>query len=137
MVRRAPAPRISPRSLICPRLEVQRSQRHRPFFRPVDTIAAGGPYLPVWLQQKLFGGLLRLINGDPRRLGLQKPDHKLFETPPPSTMLIHHLQDGNIADEPGIARTEGSTVHFTDGTSDDFDLILLATGYVHKVPVAQ
>ena len=108
------------------------------FGRPVDTIAAGGPHLPVWLQQKLFGALLRLLNGDPRRLGLQKPDHKLFETHPAiNSMLIHHLQHGDITARPGIARTDGRTVHFTDGTSDDFDLILLATGYVHKVPVAQ
>ncbi|MER5935780.1 NAD(P)/FAD-dependent oxidoreductase [Streptomyces sp. NPDC001928] len=108
------------------------------FGRPVDTIAAGGPHLPMWLEQKLFGGLLRLLNGDPRRLGLQKPDHKLFETHPAlNSLLIHHLQHGDITARPGIARTEGRTVHFTDGTSDEFDLILLATGYVHKVPVAQ
>ncbi|MER6129574.1 NAD(P)/FAD-dependent oxidoreductase [Streptomyces sp. NPDC001795] len=108
------------------------------FGRPVDTIAAHGPHLPMWLQQKLFGAILRLINGDPRRLGLQKPDHKLFETHPAiNSMLIHHLQHGDIAARPGIAHADGRTVHFTDGTSDDFDLILLATGYVHKVPVAQ
>ncbi|KND40525.1 MULTISPECIES: flavin-containing monooxygenase [Streptomyces] len=108
------------------------------FGRPVDTIAAGGPHLPMWLQQKLFGGLLRLLNGDPRRLGLQQPDHKLFETHPAlNSLLIHHLQHGDITARPGIARTEGRTVHFTDGSSDDFDLILLATGYVHTVPVAQ
>lgn len=108
------------------------------FGRPVDTIAAGGPHLPMWLEQKLFGILLRLVNGDPRRLGLQKPDHKLFETHPAlNSMLIHHLQHGDITARPGIARTDGRTVHFTDGTSDDFDLILLATGYVHKVPAVQ
>ncbi|WEH13344.1 NAD(P)/FAD-dependent oxidoreductase [Streptomyces sp. VNUA24] len=108
------------------------------FGRPVDTIAAGGPHLPMWLQQKLFGGLLRLLNGDPRRLGLQKPDHKLFETHPAlNSQLIHHLQHGDITARPGIAHTEGRTVRFTDGTSDEFDLILLATGYVHRVPVAQ
>ncbi|CBG75703.1 flavin-binding monooxygenase-like protein [Streptomyces scabiei 87.22] len=108
------------------------------FGRPVDTIAAGGPHLPMWLQQKLFGGLLRLLNGDPRRLGLQKPDHKLFETHPAlNSQLIHHLQHGDITARPGIADTEGRTVRFTDGTSDEFDLVLLATGYVHRVPVAQ
>jgi hypothetical protein len=108
------------------------------FGRPVDTIAAGGPHLPVWLQQMLFGALLRLLNGDPRRLGLQKPDHKLFQTHPAiNSMLLHHLQHGDITAKPGLARTEGRTVDFTDGTSDDFDLILLATGYVHKVPAAQ
>ncbi|MFI2352960.1 flavin-containing monooxygenase [Streptomyces sp. NPDC019443] len=108
------------------------------FGRPVDTIAVGGPHLPMWLEQWLFGATLRLVNGDPRRLGLQKPDHKLFETHPAiNSMLIHHLQHGDITARPGIARTEGRTVHFTDGSSDDFDLILLATGYIHKVPAAQ
>lgn len=108
------------------------------FGRPVDTIAENGPQLPMWLEQRVFGALLRLINGDPRRLGLQKPDHRLFETHPAvNSLLIHHLQHGDITAKPGIARTQGRTVHFTDGSSDDFDLILLATGYVHKVPVAQ
>ncbi|MEV3907462.1 flavin-containing monooxygenase [Streptomyces canus] len=108
------------------------------FGRPVDTIANSGPHLPMWLAQRVFGALLRIINGDPTRLGLPKPDHKLFETHPAiNSMLIHHLQHGDITAKPGIARTEGRTVYFTDGTSDDFDLVLLATGYVHKVPVAQ
>lgn len=108
------------------------------FGRPVDTIAAGGPKLPMWLEQVIFGSLLRVINGDPRRLGLQKPDHRLFETHPAvNSMLMHHLQHGDITAKPGIARAEGSTVYFTDGTSDDFDLVLMATGYLHKVPVAQ
>lgn len=108
------------------------------FGRPVDTIAETGPKLPMWLEQRLFGALLRLMNGDPRRLGLQKPDHKLFETHPAvNSMLIHHLQHGDITAKPGIAHTENTTVYFTDGTSDEFDLILLATGYLHRVPVAQ
>jgi hypothetical protein len=108
------------------------------FGRPVDTLAHTGPKLPMWLEQRVFGLLLRILNGDPRRLGLQKPDHKLFETHPAvNSLLIHHLQHGDITAKPGIARAEGDTVYFTDGTSDDFDLILLATGYVHKVPVAQ
>jgi hypothetical protein len=103
----------------------------------VDTIASG-PKLPMWLEQWLFGALLSVINGDLERLGLQKPDHKLFETHPAlNSMLIHHLQHGDITARPGIHRTEGRTVHFTDGTHDEFDLILLATGYQHKVPVAQ
>jgi flavin-binding monooxygenase-like protein len=108
------------------------------FGRPVDTLAHVGPQLPVWLQQKFFGALLRIVNGDLARLGVPKPDHKLFETHPAiNSMLIHHLQHGDITAKPGVARTEGRTVHFTDGTHDDFDLILLATGYKHAVPVAQ
>lgn len=108
------------------------------FGRPVDTLSDGGPHLPKWLEQKVFGALLRMFDGDPARLGLPRPDHRLFETHPViNSMLIHHLRHGDITAKPGIARADGTTVHFTDGTSDDFDLILLATGYRHAVPVAQ
>jgi hypothetical protein len=108
------------------------------FGRPVDTIAAGGPYLPMWLEQRLFGALLRMVNGDVRRLGLQKPDHRLFETHPAITsMLLYHLQHGDLTAKPAITTTHSDTVTFSDGTQDRFDLILLATGYRHKVPYAQ
>jgi hypothetical protein len=108
------------------------------FGRPVDTLAHVGPSMPMWLQQKVFGALLRILNGDLTRLGVPKPDHKLFEAHPAiNSMLIHHLQHGDITAKPGIVRTEGRTVYFTDGSRDHFDLILLATGYVHRAPVAQ
>ncbi|MCP2245961.1 flavin-containing monooxygenase [Lentzea aerocolonigenes] len=108
------------------------------FGRPVDTLSDTGPHLPKWLEQKVFGALLRMFDGDPARLGLPAPDHRLFETHPVvNSMLIHHLRHGDITAKPGIAHTDGKTVVFTDGTWDEFDLVLLATGYRHAVPVAQ
>jgi len=105
---------------------------------PVDTLTQIGPKMPMWLEQRLVGALLRLINGDPRRLGLQKPDHRLFETHPTvNSLLLHHLRHGDILAKPGIADTDGKKVLFADGSTDRFDLILLATGYAHKAPVAQ
>ncbi|WP_202918926.1 flavin-containing monooxygenase [Saccharothrix deserti] len=55
------------------------------FGRPVDTLSGVGPKMPMWLEQKVFGTLLKILSGDPTRLGLPKPDHKLFETHPRST----------------------------------------------------
>jgi hypothetical protein len=108
------------------------------FGRPADTIATGGPRLPTWLEQKIFTTLLRILNGDMTRLGLQKPDHKLFETHPIlSSMLLYQLQHGDVAAKPGITHTHANTVYFTDGTQEHFDVILAATGYMHKVPLAQ
>src|SRR6188474_2441067 len=108
------------------------------FGKPADVFAEEGPTLPMWLEQKVFGGMLRLMNGDMRRLGLPKPDHKLFETHPIlNTQLLHYLQHGDILAKPAIASAEGKTVTFTDGTSVEVDVIMLATGYVHKVPFAQ
>lgn len=60
--------------------------------RAADTPADGGPKLPVWLAQKAFGPLLRILNSDVTCLGLQKPDRKLFETHPVvNSILLHHL----------------------------------------------
>ncbi|GIG53351.1 flavin-containing monooxygenase [Demequina activiva] len=108
------------------------------FGMPVDVFAASGPALPMRVEQAVFGRMLRVINGDVTRLGLQAPDHRLFETHPIlNSQLLHHLQHGDITARPAIAAADGETVTFTDGTREDVDLILLATGYRHSVPYAQ
>lgn len=105
---------------------------------PVDVFAESGPNLPMWLEQRVFGALLRLVNGDPTRLGLQRPDHRLFESHPIlNDQLLHHLRHGDITARPGIASAHGTTITFTDGSTEDVDLVLLATGYRHRVPYAQ
>ena len=105
---------------------------------PADIVGGAGSFLPKRVERALIQPMLRLLTGDLTRLGLQKPDHKLLETHPlVNSLLLHHLQHGDVTARPGIRSAEGRTVTFTDGTSDEFDLILLATGYQHRVPVAQ
>ncbi|HEX7776653.1 MAG TPA: NAD(P)-binding domain-containing protein [Parvibaculum sp.] len=102
---------------------------------PSDVFAHEGPHLPMWLTQRVFGVMLRVLNGDLTRLGLQKPDHRIFETHPIlNTQLLHFLGHGDIKAKPDIARFDGRTVHFKDGTSEEIDLVLCATGYSWKVP---
>lgn len=102
---------------------------------PADEFAASGPHLPMWLTQRVFAWMIRLIHGKPSRFGLQDPDHKLFETHPIlNTQLLHFLAHGDIAPKTDIARFDGRTVYFTDGSSDNFDLILCATGYTWSIP---
>ena len=105
---------------------------------PSDVFAASGPHLPIRVQQALFGTILRVIYGKPERLGLPKPDHELFETHPVfGSHLYLALQHGDVTPKPGIAGIEGSTVSFTDGTREDFDVIVAATGFKHAVSYAQ
>jgi cation diffusion facilitator CzcD-associated flavoprotein CzcO len=102
---------------------------------PADAFAASGPPLPIWLEQRLFALLLKMITGDPSRYGLAKPDHKLFETHPIlNTQLLHHLAHGDIKAKPDVARFDGKTVHFTDGSREDIDMVLMATGYRWNIP---
>ncbi len=108
------------------------------FGLPSDIVGGKGSFLPKRVERAVLQPLLRLLVGDLTRVGLQKPDHKLFDTHPVlNDQLLHHIRHGDVQPRPGIAEAVGSRVAFTDGTSGEFDLILLATGFRHAVPFAQ
>lgn len=108
------------------------------FGLPSDIVGGKGSFLPKRVERAVLQPLLRLLVGDLTRIGLQKPDHKLFETHPIlNDQLLHHIRHGDVTPRTGIRHAEGEKVTFTDGTSDRFDLILLATGFRHAVPFAQ
>jgi len=103
--------------------------------KPADVFAHEGPHLPLWLTQKIFAGLLKFINGDLRKFGLPAPDHKIFESHPIlNTQLLHYLGHGNILAKGDVERLEGPDVVFKDGSREQIDLVLCATGYEWKVP---
>ncbi|MEV6816035.1 NAD(P)-binding domain-containing protein [Micromonospora sp. NPDC051296] len=101
------------------------------FGRPADS----SEVLPIWLERLLYRVFAPIVIGDVRRWGLPRADHRLFESHPLiNTQLLHHLQHGDITAKPGIARFGGSGVVFTDGTREELDLVLFATGYNMSIP---
>ena len=68
--------------------------------------------------------------------GMPIPDHHALADGPPvvNDLLLYWVQHGRITVRPGIERFDGKTVHFSDGTSDDFDTILWATGFHASLP---
>jgi cation diffusion facilitator CzcD-associated flavoprotein CzcO len=68
--------------------------------------------------------------------GMPIPDHRALADGPPvvNDLLLYWIQHGRITVRPGIERFDGTTVHFSDGTSDDFDTILWATGFHASLP---
>ncbi|HEX7823754.1 MAG TPA: NAD(P)-binding domain-containing protein [Mycobacterium sp.] len=102
---------------------------------PSDVWAKTGPPIPITLERPIFKALLRLVQGDLTRLGLPKPDHQLFESHPLlNSQLVHHLQHGDVAIKPDVSRFDGNRVVFDDGTSEEIDLVLYATGYDWSIP---
>ncbi len=102
---------------------------------PADVFGAQSSWMPIWLSQRIFGLMLRLLNGDLTRLGLQKPDHRVFESHPIlNTQVLHYMQHGDLIAKPDIARLDGKDVIFEDGTRAQVDKIILATGYDWKLP---
>jgi len=105
------------------------------FGRPSDTLNQGRP-LPSRIKQFVDTRVLRAFTGDPVRFGFPKPDYRIYESHPiVNTLVLNHLGQGDLRIVPGIERFDGSTVRFTDGTSADYDVVLLATGYTLDYPM--
>lgn len=103
---------------------------------PADVFGHRGPELPRWIEQPVFERLLRLLLGDVTRLGLPAPDHRLFETHPIlNIQILYALGHGELAVKPDVRELRERRVLFADGSEEDVDLVILATGYRRVVPV--
>lgn len=99
------------------------------FGRSSDTLNQGRP-LPRRIKQFIDTRLLKLFTGDPIRFGFPTPDHRIYESHPVvNTAILNHLGQGDLRIRPDVERFDGTTVTFRDGSSGDYDVLLLATGY--------
>ena len=91
--------------------------------------------LPLALRRASAMVMHRLLVGSPRRTGLPRPDHRLFETHPVvNSLLPYYVGQGDIVPVPDVAGFDGKVVHFRDGRSQEFDLVIFATGYRLEFP---
>ena len=105
--------------------------------RPADQVAELMHTLriPLGLRRSSATLLHRLLVGSPRRTGLPRPDHRLFETHPVvNSLLPYYVGQGDITPMPDVARFDDREIHFVDGRSITADLIILATGYRLEFP---
>lgn len=101
---------------------------------PADTMG-GKIRLPMWLKRKIDGIILKWFVGDPQKYGFPKPDYALYESHPVvNSLILFHAGHGDLKVRPDVARLDGNTVHFQDGSSADYDTILAATGYKLHYP---
>ena len=104
------------------------------FGKPADTLG-GKLQPPPWLKQKMDSTILQWFTGDPVRFGFPKPTYKMYESHPVvNSLILHHLGHGDIHVKADVARFDGATVHFKDGTQGDYDMVLAATGYKLHYP---
>jgi cation diffusion facilitator CzcD-associated flavoprotein CzcO len=91
--------------------------------------------LPRAVMRKLYWWGLRIVVGSHHRYGLPAPDHKLFEAHPTAcTVYLDHIVHGRIVAKPGIERLDGKRVIFTDGSEEEVDLLIWATGFTPSFP---
>lgn len=104
------------------------------FGKPADTIG-GAIKLPMWLKRRIDATILRWFTGDPQRYGFPKPDHALYESHPiVNSLVLFHAGHGDLKIRPDIERFDGKNVHFRDGSSSQYDIVLAATGYKLHYP---
>ncbi|KAL2236999.1 UNVERIFIED_CONTAM: Indole-3-pyruvate monooxygenase YUCCA6 [Sesamum indicum] len=98
-------------------------------------------WLPMRLVDRFLLVVSRLLLGDTGRLGLGRPHLGPLElknlsgkTPVLDVGTLDKIKSGDIKVRPGIQRLRQQSVEFVDGRRENFDAIILATGYKSNVP---
>ena len=90
------------------------------------------PLIPQFLARAIIDGLIRMIQGPVERLGL-KPVRKRSHALSNAT-IVQHIAYRRVEVKHDIASIEGRTVRFSDGTAEEFDTLIAATGYLVDLP---
>jgi dimethylaniline monooxygenase (N-oxide forming) len=89
--------------------------------------------MPV--QRFFLNTMLRLARGKQEDFGVPKPRRPLLtEHPTLSQDLLNLAGRGLVKFKPNIKEFKGKTVIFEDGSSQDFDMVVYATGYKVTFP---
>ena len=73
--------------------------------------------------------------GAPEDYGLPAPDHEIFESHPVvNDSFPRAVRDGKVIAKPDIRRLCGTRVEFVDGSVEEIDTLVFATGYKLELP---
>ncbi len=105
------------------------------FGLPADVIAARQRWVPQGLRQRGLTLLLRTLQGPYAKLGLPENTRPvLSQHPTLNSDLLDLVRHGRVVARPAVVRFDGHTVHFADGTHDDYDIVVAATGFKITFP---
>jgi cation diffusion facilitator CzcD-associated flavoprotein CzcO len=104
--------------------------------QPIDVVYAfWRSKIPDPLLQSALKLWLRLVIGRWEDYGLQAPAGPPLQKPPMlNSGVLEALRHGRLAARSGIERYDGHTVCFTDGTREEFDVIIMGTGFRISFP---
>jgi len=105
------------------------------FGRPADTLVKTNPRLPLKLQRRIGALMQRLVSGKPEDFGLPHPNHNFLEAHPTvSSEILLRLGSGDATAKADVAELLGDRVRFEDGSVEQVDVIVYATGYNISFP---
>ena len=102
--------------------------------QPLDKNPAPA-WMPKWLRQKIGEKMIRGLVGKMSDYGLPEPEITPFESHGTvSGEFLLRAGSGDLTMKPGVDRLDGDGVVFTDGSREQIDAIVWATGYDIKFP---
>ena len=103
---------------------------------PVADLLQKSPVQLEWMERLVARVINFLAVGDMKRYGMPKPTHRILDRHPiVNTELVHRVRHGKIHPRADISHFEGRRVHFVDGTSGIYDLVVYCTGYRLSLPM--
>jgi hypothetical protein len=119
-------------------ISIRRAQYIIPKFflgQPTDTFNRYLQYLPEFAAKLARRLALRVQVGRYRDYDLPEPDFPVTAAHPTlNSELLYKIRHGKVHPRPAIDRITGHTVHFSDGSQQDYDAIVAATGYFISLP---
>lgn len=92
-------------------------------------------WMPRWLGKRLVERKITSLVGNMEDYGLPKPEHGVFESHGTvSGEFLLRAGSGDLTTKPGLERLEADGVVFTDGSREQVDIIIWATGYDMSFP---
>lgn len=90
---------------------------------------------PTLLTRMIMARLIYLAVGDQRRFGIPRPKHPMWrEHATLSQELLPYIGHGWISVKPNVARLDGDSIEFANGSRSRFDAVIHATGYRTTFP---
>jgi cation diffusion facilitator CzcD-associated flavoprotein CzcO len=100
------------------------------FGQPVGKLVKTNPRIPTKLQRFLARPLPYIASGRMENYGLPSPNHRFLEAHPTvSSELLLRLGSGDAIAKPNVSQLQGDSVQFEDGSVEEVDAIVYATGY--------
>jgi cation diffusion facilitator CzcD-associated flavoprotein CzcO len=90
------------------------------------------PWMPWTWRRLIRTTVSRLAFGTMEQWGFRTP--KTRTHPAGHHLLMGHFVWGRLRAKPGIAKVQGRQVIFDDGSSETFDTLIAATGYLVELP---
>jgi hypothetical protein len=79
--------------------------------------------------------VFKLAGYDGTDYGLPAPDHDIFQAHPIlNSLVLYYIGHGDIRPKPDVKELKSKSVVFEDGTEEQIDLILYATGFKISLP---